>query len=209
MFTGIIEEIGTLRSISSDGKMEVVCPKILEDVKIGDSIAINGVCLTVVSIDKTVLTFHVSKTTSDISNFKIGRISNNVKLNLERALRLDSRLGGHIVQGHIDGRVKIIRIDKRGEDHFFEFFTTEELRRFIIPKGSVAIDGISLTISSVSSASFEVTVIPQTIKETNLKEKRIGDYVHIETDFFVKYVNYAISNGGYYDKNKEIIGSFF
>ncbi|MBP7552537.1 MAG: riboflavin synthase [Spirochaetes bacterium] len=209
MFTGIIEEIGTLRSISSDGKLEVVCSKILEDVKIGDSIALNGVCLTVVSIDKTVLTFHVSKTTSDISNFKIGRISSNVKLNLERALRLDSRLGGHIVQGHIDGRVKIIRIDKRGEDHFFEFLTNEELRRFIIPKGSVAIDGISLTISSVSSASFEVTVIPQTIKETNLKEKRIGDYVHIETDFFVKYVNYAISNGGYYDKNKEIIGSFF
>lgn len=209
MFTGIIEEIGTLRSISSDGKLEVVCSKILDDVKIGDSIALNGVCLTVVSIDKTVLTFHVSKTTADISNFKIGRISNNAKLNIERALRLDSRLGGHIVQGHIDGRVKIIRIDKRGEDHFFEFFTNEELRRFIIPKGSVAIDGISLTISSVSSASFEVTVIPQTIKETNLKEKRIGDYVHIETDFFVKYVNYAISNGGYYDKNKEIIGSVF
>lgn len=159
MFTGIIEEIGTLRSINSDGKLEVVCSKMLEDVKIGDSVAINGVCLTVISIDKTTLTFHVSKTTSDISNFKIGRISNNAKLNLERALRLDSRLGGHIVQGHIDGRVRIIRIDKKGEDHFFEFFTNEELRRFIIPKGSVAIDGISLTISFVSSASFEVTEI--------------------------------------------------
>jgi len=209
VFTGIIEEIGTLRSINSDGKLEVVCSKMLEDVKIGDSVAINGVCLTVISIDKTTLTFHVSKTTSDISNFKIGRISNNAKLNLERALRLDSRLGGHIVQGHIDGRVRIIRIDKKGEDHFFEFFTNEELRRFIIPKGSVAIDGISLTISFVSSASFEVTVIPQTMKETNLKDRRIGDYVHIETDFFVKYVNYAISNGGYYDKNKEIIGRIF
>ncbi|HOF02145.1 MAG TPA: riboflavin synthase [Spirochaetota bacterium] len=209
MFTGIIEEIGALHSFSNDGKLKIVCNKILDDIKIGDSVAVNGVCLTVVSINNNILTFHVSKTTSDISNFKIGRISNNAKLNLERALRLDSRLGGHIVQGHIDGIAKIIRIDKRAEDHFFEFFITEDLRKFIIPKGSVAIDGISLTISAVLSASFEVTVIPQTLKETNLKERRIGDYVHIETDFFVKYVSHVISNGGYYDKNKEVIRSFF
>ena len=187
----------------------------MDDLTTGDSVAINGVCLTATNISGNNITFHLSKTTMDLSNFKIGSIKNSARLNLERAMKPDSRFGGHIVSGHIDGKVKVINIEKRGDDHFFEFLYSSEIKKYIIPKGSVALDGISLTISSVLSSSFIVTVIPETIKNTNLIEKRVGDFVNIEIDIFARYIAHILLFGDFnykgedsYGKNQTIIERF-
>ena len=199
MFTGIIEELGILKEIKSNGELTIEADKIVEDAKIGDSICINGVCLTITEINKNNLKFHISETT-----MKIGRF-NSMKpkeiLNLERAMQLNGRFGGHIISGHIDGLVRIIDIKKRGEDTFFEFLYPKEFRNMFVPRGSVAIDGISLTISSILSSSFVVTVIPHTLNNTNLKIKRVNDLCHFETDMFLRYINNILSNGVYYGKN--------
>ena len=196
MFTGLIEEIGKIKSISSS-EISVSSKKIIADSKIGDSISINGLCLTITRINRDSFMFHTSETTKVHSRFNIGEMHIGEELNLERALSLGDKLGGHIVLGHVDDKARIISITKKGEDTFFEFFYPEELKYFIAPKGSIAVDGISLTISDVKSRSFEVTVIPHTLSSTNLKNKRINDYVHIEVDLFSRYIFNIIKTGGF------------
>ncbi len=196
MFTGLVEEVGKVKSIKNN-EISIYCKKILDDCKLGDSIAINGLCLTIVDISKDYLSFHTSSTTIENSRFKVGDIHINEEVNLERAVLPTTRLGGHIVSGHVDGKVKIILINKKNEDTFFEFLYPKELKYFIALKRSVAIDGISLTISNVLSSSFMVTVIPITLQNTNLKNKRINDFVHIEVDIFARYSYNILKSGGF------------
>ncbi|HOJ64633.1 MAG TPA: riboflavin synthase [Spirochaetota bacterium] len=199
MFTGIIEELGILKEFKYNGDLIVQAEKVVKDSKIGDSISVNGVCLTVTEINKNFLKFHLSETTRKIGRFK--EMKSQEILNLERAMQATDRFGGHIVSGHIDGLLRIINIQKRGDDTFFEFLYPKEFRNMFIPKGSVAIDGISLTISDVMSSSFVVTVIPHTLNNTNLKTKRVNDMCHFEVDIFLRYINNILSNGVYYGKN--------
>ena len=193
MFTGLIEEIGSVKALSNN-KISIFCKRILEDSKIGDSISINGVCLSITEIYSDYLSFHVSPTTIELSRFKTGDIRAGEKVNLERALIPRDRLGGHIVSGHIDGKARIISIKKKGSDSYFEFLYPKELKNLIASKGSIAIDGISLTVSNIASASFVTTIIPHTLQSTNLGQKRVGDFVHIEVDIFARYIYHIIKN---------------
>jgi riboflavin synthase len=196
MFTGLIEEIGIIHSIRNN-EISITSKKVVSDSKIGDSISVNGLCLTITKINKDAMFFHTSNTTKEHSRFNAGDIRQGEEVNLEKALSLGGRLGGHLVLGHVDDKAKIIGITKKGEDSFFEFYYPEELKHFIAPKGSIAIDGISLTVSDVKSRSFEVTVIPHTLMSTNLKNKKINDYVHVEVDFFSRYIFNIIKTGGF------------
>ena len=188
MFTGLVEETGRFVSLSSSGELIVRCSSILDDLRLGDSVSVNGTCLTVTAISGQNVSFHVSLTTNNVTNLKPGKLHSGQLLNLERALAVGDRLGGHLVSGHVDGLARIIGIDKQGADHFFEFQPPAELRKYIAAKGSVTIDGISLTVAWVGTSSFRITVIPATIENTNLKERRVGDYVHIEIDMIARYV---------------------
>ena len=207
MFTGLIEEVGRVKSVDSSN-LFINCKKILEDIKLGDSIAVNGLCLTVTKIYSSFLSFHVSKTTKQLSRFNPGDIQTGEYVNLERALTVNTRLGGHFVLGHIDGKAEIISFERKGEDSFFELLYPKNLKPFIVEKGSVTLDGISLTVSKILSRSFIVTVIPHTLNSTNLAKKRIGDFMHIEADILARYINHLFLNGGNYGQNKEIIERF-
>lgn len=196
MFTGIVEEIGTIKNLSkgsSDALIIVECKNVLDDVKIGDSIAINGVCQTVVRFDKNSFTVEVSNETLKVTNFN-SLMSQN-KVNLERALTLQSRLGGHVVSGHVDGVAKIKKIQKMSEFFNIDFEIEKGLDKYIVKKGSVALNGISLTVADISSSSFSVAVIPHTFENTALKYLKIGDFVNIEVDILAKYVEKFLSRG--------------
>ncbi|MBN2545101.1 MAG: riboflavin synthase [Spirochaetes bacterium] len=207
MFTGIIEETGKVKQLETS-RLHIYCKKVIEGSKIGDSIAVNGLCLTITDIYPKYLSFYISKTTKEHSRFNHGEIMIQEEVNLERALTFSSRLGGHIVQGHVDGKAKIISMDRIRDDTFIEFLYPKNLKYFIVNKGSVSLDGISLTVSDILSSSFKVTVIPHTFNETNLKNKKIGDYMHIETDIISRYVYHLSKLGGTYEGHKEIIERF-
>lgn len=208
MFTGLIEELGTVRYLNSQ-ELAISCKIITDDVKIGDSIAVNGTCLTVTKIYPDYLTFHVSPTTSKHSCFNPGQMRTGAVVNLERALAVGARLGGHIVSGHVDGKARIISVNKQGEDTYFEFLYPKELKHYIVNKGSVCIDGISLTISETRSASFIITVIPHTLVSTNLQYRRSGDFVHIEADIFARYLHHFYITGGNDEKDRQSVKEFF
>lgn len=188
MFTGIIEEVGTVSSFkknSSGVEIEISCDKILEDISIGDSIAVSGACQTVIKFDKTSFTVQASNETLRCTNFEkffIGK-----KVNLERALTLSSRLGGHIVYGHVDTTAKFLDKISDGISDIYKFYVSDENARYLIKKGSVCIDGISLTIADVKDGIFSVFVIPHTSENTTLKYLKNNDYVNIETDIIAKY----------------------
>lgn len=194
MFTGLIEETGTVRSISS-GEIRIQCEKVLQDAKIGDSIAVNGVCLSVSALQGALVSFRVSPETQRLTKLSAGGVSPGEKVNLERALRFSDRLAGHLVSGHVDGIARIVDIVKQGDFVEVEFQYPKALRALIARKGSVAIDGISLTVAKLKSSSFTVAVIPQTLADTNLSQKRVGSEVHIEVDMFARYVHHMISTG--------------
>lgn len=184
MFTGLIEKVTTVKkfSLTSNGaKIEFSTD--FDDVKIGDSIAINGVCLTMTSTEKGLFSADVMKETLNISNLKY--LKSGDEINLERAMKLSSRLDGHIVSGHIDCIAIVKNII---QDGFSKRITFNCDTYLIIKKGSVAINGVSLTVANVSDDSFEVSLIPETIKNTNLKNLKIGDMVNIEYDLFAKYI---------------------
>ena len=183
MFTGILEDVGKVLNISSSKIQIETC---LEDIKTGDSIAVNGVCLTVTKINNKILNFDYSPTTSDITNISL--LQKNSFVNLERALTLQTRLGGHILSGHIDTSTKIIDIKKADRFYFVSFAVNEEIKKYIVQKGFIAIDGISLTVADVSDNEFSVTMIPETFNKTIFYTKKIADVVNIEIDFFAKYV---------------------
>lgn len=189
MFTGLVEELGTIISIAKgarSARLFIAASQVLEDGKIGDSIAVNGVCLTVVAIEGNGFQADVMAETLNKSN--LGDLRPGEKVNLERALRLSDRLGGHLVSGHIDGVGKIIRQEVMDIAIVTEIEAPSELLKYVIPKGSVAIDGISLTVVSVQKNSFTVSLIPHTAKITSLGFKKVGDKVNLEADIVGKYI---------------------
>ena len=189
MFTGIIEELGKVKQMGN-GKIEIGCEKILEDVKMGDSISVNGICLTVTKFDKTNFSADVMPETlrrTSLENLKIGD-----EVNLERALKLSDRLGGHIVSGHIDGAGKIKSMTPEGNAIIVKVSADKNILRHIVDKGSVALDGMSLTVVKVTGSEFSVSLIPHSRDVTNFKHKKVGSAVNIETDVIAKYVEKLI-----------------
>lgn len=185
MFTGIIEEIGTIREVRS-GKLKIAAETVLEGTKVGDSIAVNGVCLTAASIDGGTFTADVMPETLRRSN--LGGLHSGSRVNLERAAAVGSRLGGHIVSGHIDG-TGVIRSVRREENAVWVTISAgNDIIELIVEKGSVAIDGISLTVAEVTEETFAVSLIPHTGEVTTLLSKSIGDIVNLENDVIGKYV---------------------
>ncbi len=189
MFTGIVEEIGTITHIKNgvkSSKLIINCNKVLETTEIGDSICTNGVCLTVTNINKGTFEADVMAETirkSNLNTLKIGS-----KVNLERALSLSTRLGGHLVSGHIDGIGYIKDFKKEDSAIWITIKTSVDILRYIVYKGSITIDGISLTIAYVDDDVFKVSIIPHTLHQTILSSKNIGDSVNLECDMIGKYV---------------------
>lgn len=190
MFTGIIEEIGTIKSLSTIGANQlelcVSCRQIQGDLKIGDSVAIDGVCLTVVRFNDAETVFELSSET--YKNTIFPRRQTGDRVNLERALRLGDRLGGHIVQGHVDACARLLAIHKAGDFYEIDFSLDLTIRKYVVHKGSIAINGISLTISSLEEERFRVAIIPHTFHETSLSNLAVSDEVHIETDMIGRYI---------------------
>lgn len=185
MFTGIIEETGRLKSLNG-GRIEITCAKILSDIKIGDSISTNGICLTVTDFAKDYFAADVMPETfrrTSLEELNIGGV-----VNLERAMKVGDRFGGHIVSGHIDGTGKISNIRTEGNAIFINVSAENFLLKQIAPKGSVALDGISLTVVDAGAENFSVSMIPHTRAVTNFNFKRVGSIVNIETDIFAKYI---------------------
>lgn len=198
MFTGIIEEVGRLKSLDG-GRIEIACEKVLEDIKIGYSIATNGVCLTVVDFDEDFFM-------ADVMPETLRRTSLADKnFNLERALKLGDRLGGHIVSGHIDGVGKILSIRPEGNALLIDVAAKSSLLKQIAAKGSVALDGISLTVVGAGAESFSVSMIPHTREVTNFKFKRVGSLVNIETDILFKYIERMMNYKDTLDLTKEFL----
>ena len=195
MFTGIIEEIGVLkerRDGSHSCTLTVRCEKILEGTKIGDSIAVNGTCLTVTKLNADSFDVDVTPETMRRTAFSIVRVGS--KLNLERALRIGDRLGGHLVSGHVDFVGKLIKKEQEGNAVNLTFSVPEQWMKYILAKGSIAIDGVSLTIAKKQSNSFFVSLIPHTGEMTILLLKQIGDPVNIECDCIGKYIEQLIGH---------------
>lgn len=189
IFTGIIEEIGRLADIKKEKDLytlKISCKKVLEGTKKGDSIATNGVCLTVTELGHDFYLAEVMVETINSTNFKT--LSLGELLNLERALSPAKRLDGHIVQGHVDGVGEIINILKRGHEIVYRIKFDSDNFKYIAEKGSIALDGISLTVSKVGENYFEVSIIPTTIADTNLASKKLGEKINIETDIIGRYV---------------------
>ena len=190
MFTGIVEETGQvedLQKTSSGISLQISAARTAEDLKIGDSIALNGCCLTVVNIrDDKHLRFDLLRETWDRTNLQF--VNRGSLVNLERPLRADGRLDGHFVTGHIDGLGKIVRWERSGADHVLEIAPPSELMRQIVRKGSIAVDGISLTVAAVAEKTFTVWIIPHTYEVTALRERKNGDAVNLETDILGKYI---------------------
>jgi riboflavin synthase len=197
MFTGIIEEIGSIRSVAAgthSAVLSVRAERILEDIHTGDSIAVNGVCLTVSSFDRESFTADVMHETLNRSG--LGALKKDSPVNLERAMRADGRFGGHIVSGHIDGTGTIIRVRTDDNAVWYTIRAASPVMRYIVEKGSVAIDGISLTVAGVDAESFSVSVIPHTAKQTTLGLRRPGDAVNLENDCVGKYVEKLLGLSG-------------
>jgi riboflavin synthase len=189
MFTGIIEEIGKVISVGRNGggySLKVSAEKVLEGTKVGESISCNGVCLTVTEIGRGYFCVDVMPETMNRTN--IGGLKSGASLNLERALSLASRLGGHIVSGHIDGVGMITALRRDNNAIRMVVSAPGKILRYIVEKGSVAIDGISLTVVSVDEKGFEVSIIPHTQRESTLVAKNVGDSVNIENDLIAKYL---------------------
>lgn len=185
MFTGIIEEVGALERLAG-GEIAIRAKKVLEDVALGDSIAVNGICLTVTHFDAAHFTADVMPET--VRRTSLAELKRGSRVNLERALTLRSRLGGHIVSGHIDGVGTIAAMQEEGNAILLTVRAGADILRYIVEKGSVALDGISLTVARVSAADFTVSLIPHTREITNLREKHSGSRLNIETDILGKYV---------------------
>ena len=186
MFTGIIEEVGKLKSFNG-GRIEISCAKVLSDVEIGDSISTNGICLTVTDFAANFFAADVMPET--IKRTSLGELQQGGAVNLERAMKPDDRFGGHIVSGHIDGTGEILNIRPEGNAVFIDVSAQSNILRQIAAKGSVALDGISLTVVDAASEKFSVSMIPHTLTVTNFKFKRVGSIVNIETDILAKYID--------------------
>ena len=189
MFTGIIEEIGTILSVqkgSKSARLTIQGALVFDDLKLGDSVAINGVCLTATSLSGRVFTADVMRETLSRSN--LGELRAGSRVNLERAMLSGGRFGGHIVSGHIDGTGQISRMDMDDNAVWVTIEAAAEILKYITEKGSITIDGISLTVARVDEKSFAVSVIPHTGRETTLLDKAVGSTVNLENDIVGKYI---------------------
>lgn len=204
MFTGIIEELGTVKALSMAGKsgtIAISAQKVLEKTKIGDSIAVNGVCLTVTTLKPDGFTADVMAET--IRRSSLGSLNPGSKVNLERAMAADGRFGGHIVSGHIDGTGTIIEFRKEENAVWVRIEASAAIMNLIVEKGSICIDGISLTVATVSKTDFQVSVIPHTGEETTLLKKVAGDKVNLENDVVGKYVQKLLGIAPVSEDNNE------
>jgi riboflavin synthase len=196
MFTGLIEDLGTLQEIrtgTDQARLTVATGLPMAELTLGESIAINGVCLTVTSFGDGAFCADVSPETLNCTS--LGRLSRGVRVNLERALRLSDRLGGHLVTGHVDGLGRIVERRKDGNAWLFKFQTDAAVSAFLVDKGSVTVDGISLTVNQVFEDTFSLAVIPHTLSMTTLQDRKIGEEVNIETDLIGKYVARFLQDG--------------
>ena len=197
MFTGIVENTGLIKAINTARSglvLTVSTPLDLSNDKVGDSIAVNGICLTATAITGSDFTADVSAET--VSRTNLAELSPGASINIERALKVGDRFGGHIVTGHIDGVARLIKMEPRGESIYIEVGAEPKLIKYIVEKGSIAIDGISLTVNSVGKDYFSLNIIPLTLKKTTLGLKKVGHKLNIETDIIGKYVEKLVANKG-------------
>jgi riboflavin synthase len=209
MFTGIIEELGSVADLQihpDSAYLTIDAQKVLKDTQIGDSIAVNGVCLTVVKLQETQFTVDVMAET--LQKTSLAELTRGSKVNLERALQLSTRLGGHLVSGHVDGTGIIRKKTKVGIAEVFEIKASPSLLNYILPKGSIAIDGISLTVVNVDHQGFSVSLIPHTRQETTLGFKNAGSTVNLETDIIGKYVAQFLGKKPASENHKDISMEF-
>ena len=189
MFTGIVEATGIIESQNytpEGGRLTIRAPEIARELHTGASIAVNGCCLTVVEIGEGTFAFDLSGETLRRTGF--GEFKPGVKVNLERPLRAGSELGGHFVQGHVDGVGRMVRLVPEGENWWLSVRVPEELRRYIVMKGSIAFDGISLTVAGLNEGVVDIAIIPYTYEKTNVSTMTVGDPVNVECDVLAKYV---------------------
>ena len=211
MFTGIIEEIGEILAVQRNADsmiLTIKAEKILDDIQVGDSVATNGVCLTVVGIAGS--SFQADVMHETMRRSALGKLKIGSRVNLERAMRADARFGGHMVSGHIDGTGSITDIRKDDNAVWYTIAAQSHILHYIIDKGSIAIDGISLTVAAVSKEDFSVSIIPHTLQQTTLARRRTGDLVNLENDMVGKYIEKFLTEGvqggarkdtGHIDKN--------
>ena len=196
MFTGLIEEVGKVKNITylkDSAKIEVNCNNVIGDLKIGDSISVNGACLTAIDVIDSGFTADVMTKTLELTalaNLKIGDL-----LNLELAMKFTDRFGGHLVQGHVDAAAKITEISPSMEWTKFQIELPNHLLKYVVPQGSICLDGVSLTIGEIVGQLVAVWLIPKTLEKTNLADKKVGDLVNVEVDLLAKYVE-RLSKGG-------------
>lgn len=202
MFTGLIEEIGTIKAIDNHS-IVIQANWVMSDLKLGDSISVNGVCLTVAKIQNSSFLLHLSPETLKRTTFSY--LTPGTKVNLERALPVNARLGGHFVLGHVDGIGTVKKITQLNEFYLWEFEFPTELGKYIVEKGSIAVDGISLTVVEPQFNSFSVAIIPSTYANTNLQFLSEGDKVNLEVDIIGKYIEKLLSP---YKKKSEITKEF-
>jgi riboflavin synthase len=196
MFTGLIEELGTISALEKEGSnlnIQISCSKVLSDIELGASIAIDGVCQTVTKFDDKSFWVTAIKETLDLTNFHQLQISS--KVNLERCLRPQDRLGGHIVQGHVDSMASLERVDTLDGSYELYFKIEPKASRYIIYKGSIAINGISLTVAGIDETILKVCIIPKTWELTNLAQLKLGQKVNIEVDQVAKYIEKLVATG--------------
>jgi len=185
MFTGIVEEIGTINSLVNS-VLTIQAEQVLADIKLGDSISVNGTCLTVVNFTES--KFSVDLAPETLRRTAFGNLNPGDTVNLERALAANDRFGGHMVQGHVDATGRVISIRDEGDSSIFRISNPKRLKRYLVEKGFIAVDGISLTIVKVFTSSFTLSVIPYTRMNTNLRDQLIGGKVNLEVDILAKYV---------------------
>jgi len=189
MFTGIIEEIGSIHNMSpipGGKKIGIKAARVLDDLKIDQSVSVNGVCLTVVGISGD--TFSVEAVGETLEKSTLIDLKSSSIVNLERAMKLDDRLGGHLVQGHVNGVGIISKVKNRGDNWYIEIDLSEKLMRYVIPEGSIAIDGISLTVATIQGNKTGISVIPYTFRNTTLSQVKVGQKCNIETDLIGRYL---------------------
>jgi riboflavin synthase len=206
MFTGIIEEMGAitvLRKTQAGTRLTILASTVMDDLKIGDSVSVNGICLTVVSRSERDFSVDVSPETLSVTT--LGRVTTGTPVNLERAMRLNERIGGHLVAGHVDG-IGVIR-SRRQEANaiLLTIEAPQHILRYCVAKGSVTVDGISLTVNDVSNNGFSVAIIPHTAKATTLGLKQVHDTVNIESDLIGKYVERLLQERGQLPKVSPVI----
>lgn len=195
MFTGIIEEVGTIQFIRKRNpttQLTIACSKILNDMSVGDSISVNGTCLTVTSFDEN--SFNVDVILGTENKTYLGQLKTGDQVNLERALLATGRLGGHFVQGHVDNKGVITHVQQSANEWIYTIEAPKSILAQMIPQGSIAVDGISLTVFEKYASSFEIHLIPETRQATTLSSKKQGDVVHLETDMLFKYVQALNTN---------------